>query len=452
MRALVFLLFIAVVAPLACGPWQRVGAEDLAPPGTSVPRLFQAAPTYRSMGLLVAGPPLPFVASVRYLDGGPDSTLAIVAISLANQALRFRRDGEEFVARYRVDVLIRPDSGPPRSVTREESVRVRAFQETLRADESVIFQQLLRLVPGRYLVSIAVRDIAGPALNRAERADTVPQFTRPGLGEPVPYYEGSGRRRSDDLPRLVSNPRATLPYAGDSLRVYLGGYGITAPTPVTVRVLDAAGTVLREDTTQLTPPDSGDVAWVRYVLAPTSLPVGRLDLTASLADGPTVEMPFLLSFSGQYVVTNYEEMVSLLRYFDRQEEVAKLRDAPAAERSERWDAFWRATDPVPITPENEALESYFRRVQHANLRFGEEGAPGWLTDRGEVFITLGEPDDVIDQSSGMDRSGRRIIRWSYTTLRLVVFFEDETGFGRFRLDSNSRAEFQRVLARVRRAQ
>jgi len=451
MRALAFLLSV-VLAPLACSSWQRVGAEDLPPPGTSVPRLFQAAPTYRSMGLLVAGPPLPFVASLRYLDGGPDSTLAIVAVSLANQALRFRRDGEEFVARYRVDLLIRPDSGPPRSVTREESVRVRGFQETLRADESVIFQQLLRLIPGRYLVSIAVRDVAGPALNRAERADTVPAFTRPGLGDPVPYYEGTGRRRSRDLPRLVSNPRATLPYAGDSLRVYLEGYGITAPTPLTVRVLDAAGTVLHEDTMQLTPPDSGDIAWLSYVLAPASLPVGRLDLTASLPAGPTVEMPFLLSFSGQYVVTNYEEMVSLLRYFDRQEEVAKLRDAPPAERSERWDAFWRATDPVPITPENEALESYFQRVQQANVRFAEEGAPGWLTDRGEVFITLGEPDDVIDQSSSMDRSGRRIIRWSYTTLRLVVFFEDETGFGRFRLDPNSRAEYQRVLARVRRGQ
>ena len=75
------------------------------------------------------------------------------------------------------------------------------------------------------------------------------------------------------------------------------------------------------------------------------------------------------------VITNYEEMVSLLRYFDRQEEVAKLRDAPPAERSERWDAFWRATDPVPITPENEALESYFQRVQQANVRFAEEGAP-----------------------------------------------------------------------------
>jgi len=322
----------------------------------------------------------------------------------------------------------------------------------LRADESVIFQQMIRLAPGRYFVSVTVRDGNGPALNRAERGDTVPMFDRPSLARPIPYYEGEGRELTGQLPRLVTNPRATLPYAGDSLRVYVEGYGVTVPAPLIMRVLDATGTILREDTTRLTTTDSGDVARARYVLAPAMLPVGRLDLTATLPGGPTVELPFLISFSGQYVITNYEEMVSLLRYFDRPEEVAKLRDAPPAERPQRWDAFWRATDPVPITPENEALEDYFRRVQQANQRFSEEGSPGWLTDRGEVFITLGEPDDVIDQSSGMDRSGRRIIRWSYTSLRLVVYFEDETGFGRFRLDANSRAEYHRALARVRRAQ
>ena len=44
----------------------------------------------------------------------------------------------------------------------------------------------------------------------------------------------------------------------------------------------------------------------------------------------------------------------------------------------------------------------------------------------------------------------RVIRWSYTDLRLVLLFEDETGFGRFRLEPASRSEYQRVLARVRR--
>lgn len=451
MRALVLSLSASVLT--ACGPWQRVGSDDRPVAGAVVPRLFSAGPIYRAMGLLVAGAPLPFIASVRYMDGGaPDSVLAVVGVSLANQALRFRRDGAEFVAQYRVELAFRPDSGAPSQVSRDESVRVRSFAETNRADESVIFQHLLRLAPGPYTVSVTVRDAAGATLSRAETTDTVPRFGRPALGEPIPVYEGSGRAATAGLPQLVTSPRATLPYGGDSLRIYFEAYGVPAATPLALRVTDGDGTVLRTDTVTLARADSGDVARVTYVLAPGGLPVGRLDLEGAIAGAAAVRVPFLISFSGQYVITNYEEMVSLLRYFERGEAVDKLRSASPQDRSKVWDEFWRSTDPVPITPENEALEDYFRRVQQANLRFPEEGTPGWLTDRGEVFITLGEPDEVVDQSSGLDRSGLRIIRWGYMELRLIVYFQDETGFGRFRLTPSSRAEYQRVLARVRRAQ
>src|SRR5207245_1225991 len=78
-----------------------------------------------------------------------------------------------------------------------------------------------------------------------------------------------------------------------------------------------------------------------------------------------------------------------------------------------WREFWKATDPVPLTPENEAVDDYFRRVQQANIRFPDEGQPGWLTERGEVFITLGEPDEMTDLSSGIDRNGTRLLRWTY---------------------------------------
>jgi GWxTD domain-containing protein len=144
-------------------------------------------------------------------------------------------------------------------------------------------------------------------------------------------------------------------------------------------------------------------------------------------------------------------MVSLLRYFERQDLVAKLRAAPPDQRPQVWRDFWQATDPVPLTPENEALDEYFRRIQLANQHFQEGADPGWLTDRGEVFITLGDPDEVIDLRGDPSRDAMAI-RWNYVQLRLSLLFRDETGFGRYRLTPNSRSEYQRVLARVRRAQ
>jgi GWxTD domain-containing protein len=156
-----------------------------------------------------------------------------------------------------------------------------------------------------------------------------------------------------------------------------------------------------------------------------------------------------VSFSNQWVITNFDEMMSLLRYFPRQDWVDSLRRASADRRPEVWREFWKATDPVSMTPENEAIDDYFRRVQQANIRFQDEGGPGWLTERGEVFISLGEPDEMLDLSNGIDRNGVRVLRWTYASERLVLYFQDQTGFSRYRLTPTSRAEYQRVLMRVR---
>jgi GWxTD domain-containing protein len=152
------------------------------------------------------------------------------------------------------------------------------------------------------------------------------------------------------------------------------------------------------------------------------------------------------------VITNFEEMMSLLRYFDRQDWVDSLRRASPEHRPDVWREFWKATDPVTLTPENEALDDYFRRVQQANIRFQDEGGPGWLTERGEVFISLGEPDEISDLSnSGLDRTGLRVLRWTYAAERLVLYFQDQTGFSRYRLTPTSRADYQRALMRLRQS-
>jgi len=433
-----------------------VGSSDRPRPGTTLPHLFDATSVYRSMGFLATGNPLPFVASVRYLRGpAPDSTLALFALSLANSAITFQRSGPEFVAEYRVEVIFRRDSGlvPVRHIARDELVRVRSFQETLRADESVIFQQVVTLTPGPYSLSVMVRDRSGPGFARAERVDTAPDlWRRPGITEPIPMYEGIGRTSVATLPALLANPRATLPYGTDTIRFYVEAYGLTGDRlRLVARVVDGDDRELWRDTVALR--GDASLAATSIAVAPDRLPVGQAEIETSPAGGgDTTRARFLVSFSNQWVITNFDEMVSLLRYFDAQHWVDSLRKSAPADRPNLWRAFWKATDPVAITPENEALDNYFKRVQLANVRFADEGEPGWLTDRGEVFITLGEPDEILDMSSGMDRSGLRAIRWTYTSHRVVLYFQDQSGFNHFKLTPTSRSEFQRVLMRVRRSQ
>jgi GWxTD domain-containing protein len=217
---------------------------------------------------------------------------------------------------------------------------------------------------------------------------------------------------------------------------------------IEARVVDAGNRELWRDSLPLA--GSQDVSWATIVIVPSKLPVGAAELE-TVAAGDTTRARFLVSFSNQWVITNFDEMMSLLRYFDRQDWVDSLRRSAPEHRPDVWRDFWKGTDPVPLTPENEALDDYFRRVQQANIRFPDEGGPGWLTERGEVFITLGEPDEMIDLSNTVERSGTRVLRWTYTSQRLTLYFEDQTGFSRFRLTPSSRSDYQRVLMRVRQS-
>ncbi len=54
--------------------------------------------------------------------------------------------------------------------------------------------------------------------------------------------------------------------------------------------------------------------------------------------------------------------------------------------------FWAHRDPTPGSERNEFRDEHLRRIEYASRHFGKEDASqGWRTDRGRIFITLGEP-------------------------------------------------------------
>ena len=86
---------------------------------------------------------------------------------------------------------------------------------------------------------------------------------------------------------------------------------------------------------------------------PGALPIGELRLEAMVPGRDTIRAPLLISFSEQWVIANFDEVLNLLRHFGYDERIRALRSAPPAERPELWRSFWRDTDPNPATPENE---------------------------------------------------------------------------------------------------
>ena len=444
MRRLVLVTVpVLAAAALGCGSWKRVGSEEQPRPTETLTRLLNTTQFYQRLGRLAAGDPMPFVGTVAFAAGPADSVIAVLGLSLENRAFAFQREGNAFVARYRVALSFRRGGGPPVELAREELVRVATFKETQRADESVLFQQVLRLLPGEYEVTATVRDASSTAESRATAKYTAPTYGKATYSAPVLAYQATGRGKLSDPLTLVLNPRGAVGYGSDTLLAYVEGYAFPGPTTVPFKVLDEQENTIYDDSLRFRGGREVESQVVR--LAPDSVSLGELELVVGAQ--PERSASALVSFTQAWVVTNFEEMLDLLRYFGEDERIGQMRRAPPADRARLWREFYEATDPNSGTPENEALNQYFGRVSAANQRFKDEGVPGWRTDRGEVFITLGPPDESVESTPG---TSSRIMRWTYLTHRLEIYFQDETGFGRLRLTPGSRAEYERILSRLRR--
>ena len=439
------LALLALLGAPACASWTRAGTQEEVEPSQALTAVLDETAVFQRIGRLAVGGPVPFVGSLAVLPGPGDSSLAVLALSLENRALGFERQGTQgFIARYRVDISFRRDSLPPITIGRDETVRVTTFQETMRNDESVLFQEPVALAPGRYRVSVTVRDQRGDKQSRAERDFLVPQFGPGATTAPILVYQTTGRGGPDDPFRGLLNPRGAAGYGADTLTVLVEGYQMAPGQRLPLRIVDARDSVLLSNELVF---DGGSAIESRVLhFKPDSAPLGELRFVLGPDEDRQVTSA-LVSLSGNWIVSNYEEMVQLLRYFGHEEQLSRLRRATPSERPQLWQAFYRDSDPNPATPENEALDAYFARLASADQKFADEGQPGWRTERGEVFIVLGEPDEILDASAP---NQGRVVRWTYNTYRIVLYFTDETGFGRFRLTAQSRGDFERIRARVQR--
>ena len=88
------------------------------------------------------------------------------------------------------------------------------------------------------------------------------------------------------------------------------------------------------------------------------------------------------------------------------------------ERDQFIENFWQRRNPSPDSPDNEYRDEIYARIAYANEHF-PAGKPGWMTDRGHVYIAYGKPDEIDAHPSGgsydrpMDEGGGNTVTFPF---------------------------------------
>ena len=293
------------------------------------------------------------------------------------------------------------------------------------ADESILFQQVLRLVPGKYMVGVTVRDGGSTSESRAQSEFTAPSFGAGSVSAPILAYQATGRGNLADPLNLVLNPRGSVGYGSDTLLAYIEGYRYTKPTTVPFKVVDEQGHVIHQDELRFRGGHEVESQVIR--LSPDSVALGELQLVVGEGNAER-KVSALVSFTQAWVVTNFDEMLDLLRYFGHDNEVSAMRKAPESERARMWREFYVGHRPQYRDARERGAQPVLRPHRAGQPALHRRGRPR-LADRSRRGL-----HQPRSPRRGRSRtppappptgcSGGR------TQLRLELFFRDESGFGR----------------------
>ena len=127
----------------------------------------------------------------------------------------------------------------------------------------------------------------------------------------------------------------------------------------------------------------------------------------------------------------HADFLSRVRYIITRSEEKVFLGLPDSERDAFIEEFWNRRNPDPYSRENAFQAEYFSRLEAADRLFKGEPKPGWLTDRGRIYILFGPPLDRVIDPIGRSSEERCGEVWYYGGFPVV--FRDPNCSGTYAL-------------------
>jgi GWxTD domain-containing protein len=358
-------------------------------------------------------------ASFRGHDG---KDLACVSVRVSNQDLKFKDDGPGWSGRVHLSLLVTDDTGAE-VVKTSETVTCHETDPS-RVESPVAYQTIVKqfsLPPGGYWLSCGLEDLNAPkismvGLSRGANKSAAVHRTRlalPEMPEDEPSFSdamfvwdidpsGAGVRR------YRPNPSRIYGLYRDTLTVYMELYlpaDLAEASTFDFRseIASTRGDPVRVTPVTLLNPAGGGGASKTYPI------VIREDLTAVEAgtytlyfqfglDGNTVKRVRAGDFSVAWDLRTWEtprrEYLAEARFLLGDDDFKRFRNETPGDQERLLDARWKQFDSDPSTEVNEAYDVFIERLDYINAHYAE-GGPAIVTDRGDIYLRYGPPDEFV---------------------------------------------------------
>jgi GWxTD domain-containing protein len=414
----------------------------------------QAMAAYAALGFITGPSNFPAVASLWTLAGPGDSTWVTLGVSVPNTALRFVRDGDDFVAESSVEIVIMDrDSLVATRGSARRHARLQSFEETNRPGARVVFQHAIAVKPGQYDVRVQVADVNSGRSLGARDTLTVPAYGDGlrRLPPPVLVEGATGRSTRAERPALLPDPRRTARFGGAVPSAYVEAYGASAAPRLAI--IDMAGDTVWTGIAEMAGDTSG-LRWGAVELPGDVLLPGVYRVQAAVPGEAPATTTMLLTVDDRWVITGFDDLIRTLRPIAHDEELEALLGGTPRQRHEAWEAFWERRDPGAGAGFTPFRDEYFHRVWYAAEAFRQGSRPGSLTQRGEVYIVLGPPDYIMERQVGQALIPGRpnAEEWVYGGALggpMSLLFVDRVGTGHLELIPESAATFRMLAERMK---
>lgn len=322
----------------------------------------------------------------------------------------------------------------------------------------------LLLAPGAYTAKMEITDRGATIGGVAELPFIAPVFgDRLALSD-IQFASDVQRDTSENRFckngfKILPNPSRTFGQSLSMLIFYYEIYHSQVPGNLSIfyAIHDISGQAVREFPVK-TKRKYGTIGADMGALSVAALSDTLYTLWITVTDSTTMETEKKFCFfrnvpyRAVHYESNIEKMVENFSVQDLEMHIRQVRYLMTPEENEVISAldetgkrramirFWEMRDPDIGTPVNEVYQQYMARVHLANKQFSRGYEPGWLTDRGRIFIKYGPPNQVEKHPLSVNTKPYEM--WDYYIeggLRFI--FLDDEGFNQYRLIyTNDRTE------------